>query len=87
LRPDCGVVRRLNRCIDEKIGRMLSMQNPCIVLDRVVCEGVYHGNCPREFLPCWREIWLERVNEHPDSTGVGKPHSEPGLSPSVASKS
>jgi hypothetical protein len=86
----CGrtarVVRRVNRCIDEKTGRMLSMQNPCIVLDGVVCEGVYHGNCPREFLPFWREIWLERVNEHPDSTCVEKSHSEPGLSPSVESK-
>jgi hypothetical protein len=63
----CGktvrVARRVDRCIDERTGRMLSMQNPCIILDGVVCEGVYNRNCPREFLPFWREIWLERVDE------------------------
>jgi hypothetical protein len=63
----CGrtamVMRRVDRCIDEKTGRMLSMKSPCIVLDGVVCEGVYHANCPREFLPFWREIWLERADD------------------------
>jgi hypothetical protein len=66
----CGrtarVARRVDRCIDEKTGRMLSMKNPCIMLEGVVCEGVYHSNCPREFLPFWREIWLERVDEAPN---------------------
>jgi hypothetical protein len=66
----CGrtarVVSRVDRCIDEKTGRMLHMKNPCIVLEGLVCEGVYKVNCPREFLPFWREIWLERVEElHP----------------------
>ncbi|MFF4774465.1 hypothetical protein ACFY05_16565 [Microtetraspora fusca] len=63
----CGKVARVQarveRCIDEKTGRMLEMRNPCIVLERVVCAGVYKANCPREFLPFWREIWLERVGE------------------------
>lgn len=71
----CGrtarVVSHVTRCIDEKTGRLLSIQNPCIVLDGVVCEGVYHANCPREFLSFWREIWLERVHEHPDQKGTG----------------
>jgi hypothetical protein len=66
----CGrtarVVRRVDRCIDEKTGQMLSMKNPCIILEGVLCEGVYHSNCPREFLPFWREIWLERVDEAPN---------------------
>ncbi|MEO3869607.1 hypothetical protein ABGB18_12320 [Nonomuraea sp. B12E4] len=61
----CGKTRRVrarvDRCIDEKTGRMLYMKNPCIVLDDVVCEGVHSLNCPREFVPFWREIWLERV--------------------------
>ena len=61
----CGtiatVIRRVERCIDDRTGRLLTMKNPCIVLDSVVCRGVYHDNCPREFLPFWREIWLERV--------------------------
>ena len=66
----CGrtarVIRRVDRCIDEKTGRMLTMKNSCIVLEGVVCGGVYHGNCPREFLPFWRKIWLDRVNEAPN---------------------
>lgn len=37
------------------------MKSPCIILDDLVCEGVYNANCPREFVPFWREIWLERV--------------------------
>jgi hypothetical protein len=61
----CGqtaVVRaRVVRCLDEKTGRMLIMKNPCIVLEGIVCAGAYKANCPREFVPFWREIWLERV--------------------------
>jgi len=61
----CGqtarVLNRVDRCIDEKTGRMLTMKSPCIVLEGVVCTGAYKGNCPREFVPFWREIWLERV--------------------------
>lgn len=61
----CGtearVLRRVDRCIDEKTGRMLTMKNPCIVLDEVICTGGYTANCPRAFLPFWREVWLERV--------------------------
>lgn len=61
----CGrtarVQRRVTRCLDETTGRMLTMQSPCIVLDDVVCLGVRHGSCPRQHLPFWREIWLERV--------------------------
>jgi len=62
----CGktakVLRRVDRCIDEKTGKMLTMKNPCIVLDGIVCQGVYHGNCPREYVSFWREVWLERVD-------------------------
>jgi hypothetical protein len=61
----CGqsflVQSRVERCIDEKTGRMLTMKSPCIVLDGVICRGVYNSSCPREFVPFWREIWLERV--------------------------
>jgi hypothetical protein len=63
----CGqtarVQSRVDRVIDEKTGRMLTMKTPCIVLADLVCAGVYNLNCPREFLPFWREIWLERVEE------------------------
>ncbi|MGC5009324.1 hypothetical protein ACLQ2R_01030 [Streptosporangium sp. DT93] len=63
----CGhvarVSARIERCLDEKTGRMLRMKNPCIVLEGVVCAGAYNVSCPREFVPFWREIWLERVAE------------------------
>jgi hypothetical protein len=61
----CGqtavVQARVERCIDEKTGRMLTMKSPCIILEDIFCAGVYNANCPREFVPFWREIWLERV--------------------------
>lgn len=61
----CGqtalVQARVGRCIDEKTGRMLTMKSPCILLENIVCAGVYNASCPREFVPFWREIWLERV--------------------------
>lgn len=61
----CGrvarVERRVDRCLDEKTGRMFTMKNPCIVLENNFCEGAYTVSCPREFIPFWREIWLERV--------------------------
>jgi hypothetical protein len=64
----CGrtarVLRRVDRCIDEKTGKMLAMKDSCIVLEGIVCEGTYHANCPRECQPFWREIWLERINGH-----------------------
>jgi hypothetical protein len=63
----CGRVarvrRRVDRVIDEKTGRMLTMKYPCIVLEGIVCEGAFSGNCPRAFVAFWREIWLERVEE------------------------
>jgi hypothetical protein len=61
----CGrearVLRRVERIIDEKSGRMLRFRNPCIVLEDVTCTGAYHRQCPRGIYPYWREIWLERV--------------------------
>ena len=65
----CGrtarVKARATRCVDEKTGRMLTMKNPCIILEDIVCEGAFSANCPREFVCWWREIWLERVGREP----------------------
>jgi hypothetical protein len=65
----CGrtarVKARATRCIDERTGRMLTMQNPCIILEDIVCEGAFTANCPREYVCWWREIWLERVEGQP----------------------
>lgn len=61
----CGGTARVQalvtRCLDERTGQMLTMKTPCIILEDVVCAGVYNANCPREFVSFWREIWLERV--------------------------
>jgi glycosyltransferase involved in cell wall biosynthesis len=63
--PYCGqearVLRRVERIIDEKTGRMLHFKNACIVLDDVTCTAAYHRQCPRGIYSYWREIWLERV--------------------------
>jgi hypothetical protein len=63
----CGrtarVQSRVQRCIDERSGAMLTMKYPCIILENIVCAGAYSVSCPREFIPFWREIWLERVTE------------------------
>ena len=61
----CGQVARVqsrvHRCIDERTGEMLTMKYPCIVLENIICAGAFNVSCPREFIPFWREIWLERV--------------------------
>ncbi|ETT25483.1 hypothetical protein RR21198_3779 [Rhodococcus rhodochrous ATCC 21198] len=61
----CGrtarVQARVSKCLDEKTGKLLTMKNPCIILEDVVCTGRYNVSCPREFVPFWREIWLERI--------------------------
>ncbi|GII02345.1 hypothetical protein [Planobispora takensis] len=63
----CGKVARVQarveRALDEKTGRLLTMKSPCITLEGVFCDGAHKQNCPREFVPFWREIWLERVEE------------------------
>jgi len=51
---------RVRRIIDEKTGKMLQFDNPCITLEGVTCRGDFHLYCPRAIYPYWREIWLER---------------------------
>ena len=65
----CGqlarVQARVDKCINESTGEMLTMKYPCIVLENNICAGVFNVSCPREFIPFWREIWLERVGGAP----------------------
>lgn len=65
----CGrrgrVLRRVERIIDEKTGRMLSINSDCIIVESFVCMGAYHRSCPRAIYPYWRESWLRRVTELP----------------------
>ena len=66
--PYCGrtfrVLSRVEKLVDEKTGKMITLRNPCIILDGVVCSGclsAYRLFCPRSIYPYWREIWLKRV--------------------------
>jgi hypothetical protein len=63
----CGgefrVLRRVNRIIDERTGRMIQIPGDCIVLDGTTCTGTYNRCCPRSDNPYWREIWLARVDD------------------------
>jgi hypothetical protein len=63
----CGksarVLRRVETIIDERDGHMLTMREPCLVLEDIICEGTLSSNCPRAITPYWREIWLERIDE------------------------
>lgn len=63
----CGeehrVLRRVDKIIHEKTGKMMNMKNDCIILEGVVCTAQYshfRKFCPRAIYPYWREIWLKR---------------------------
>jgi hypothetical protein len=82
LMPYCGgtyrVLKRVSAIIDERTGKMLNMQNPCIILEGVVCQARYSECrmfCPRSIYPYWREIWLERVDPQ-HAAELDRQHSE-----------
>jgi hypothetical protein len=67
--PYCGgtyrVLRRVEKIIDERSGRMLTLPNDCIILEGVVCKACFSDKrlfCPRSIYSYWREIWLKRVD-------------------------
>lgn len=58
------VLKRVNRIIDEKTGKMLKFKTECLILDEVVCQARYakcRKLCPRAYYLYWREIWVEKV--------------------------
>lgn len=61
----CGgeyrVAARVERLIEEKSGTLITVSNPCIILDTVTATGEYLGFAPQNEAIFWREIWLERV--------------------------
>jgi hypothetical protein len=68
--PYCGglfrVIRRVERFLDEKTGRIKSLKTPAVILEDVTCRSRFAGCrmfCPRAIYCWWREIWLERVEE------------------------
>ena len=73
--PYCGgeyrVRSRLNKFIDEKTGKLITLKSSSILLEGVWCRSRYSECrmfCPRSIYSWWREIWLERVSEAPGST-------------------
>ncbi len=64
--PYCGgiykVLRRVERIVDEKTGKMMNMKYPCIFLEGVVCQSDFHRLCPRAIYSFWRESWLMRAS-------------------------
>jgi hypothetical protein len=64
----CGgtyqVLRRVEKIINERTGRMSHLPGECIILDGVTCQSRFKDKrlfCPRSIFPYWREIWLKRV--------------------------
>ena len=76
----CGgefrVAKRVQTIIREDNGVMLSLKNPCIVLEGVVATGEYIGLCPLSDQIFWREVWLERLSKASDRTSHAKPAHE-----------
>jgi hypothetical protein len=71
--PVCGgrfrVAQRVDRIIEEKSGRMISMKKPCITLEGVYCQALYTDYsllCPRRVTPWFREAWLKRAAANGD---------------------
>ncbi len=71
--PYCGgtfkVRNRVTRIVNERTGEMIEMKTPCVALEGVTCRGHYSDArffCPRQILPYWREIWLERAAPPPE---------------------
>lgn len=76
--PYCGktfrIKQRLNKIINEKTGRLITLKNSCLVLDGVGCHGRFTDpvSCPRALPPYWREIWLERVDAEQVTAAAGQ---------------
>jgi hypothetical protein len=79
--PYCGSVRRVRarveRIIDERNGKMLTLPGECLILEGAICGSRYSERrlfCPRSIYPYWREIWLRRAEE------TGCSQTKPGSS-------
>jgi hypothetical protein len=64
--PYCGTRARVNRhvqrIIDESTGKMIKLGD-CVVLDDVVCQGIYHRFCPRGIPSYWRSALLRTLTD------------------------
>ena len=80
----CGrrtrVLRRVNRIIDERTGKMLEFDSDCLMLEDVYCRGDFNQGCPRAIYSFWREIWLRKVDQPVRACASVTP---PGAQPAV----
>ena len=56
---------RVTRFVDERTGKLVTLKNPCIILEGATCQSRYSDcriGCPRNIYPWWHEIWLERAS-------------------------
>jgi len=68
------VLRRVEKIVDEKTGRLITLPNPCLILDGVTCSGRLSSSrmfCPRNIYPFWREVWLSKTNRDGENDGDG----------------
>ncbi len=67
----CGqeytVHRRIERLIDERSGKMLTVKTPSITLAGVTATGEFLRFCPQNEYIFWREIWLEPISRNTTS--------------------
>jgi hypothetical protein len=68
--PYCGgnyrVRSLLDKFIDEKTSKLVTLKTPCIILEGVWCQSRYSQCrmfCPRSIYSWWHDIWLEKVPE------------------------
>jgi hypothetical protein len=64
----CGstreVIRKVERIIDDRTGKMLHFSRSSYILNDVVCRGLDCRSrlfCPRAVYTFWRDAWLERL--------------------------
>lgn len=61
------VLKRVEKIIDEKSGKMVTIKSDAVILEDVTCQALYsrcRTFCSRSIYPYWREIWLERIEDH-----------------------
>ena len=72
----CGrrarVLRRVNKVIDERTGKMIHIDSDSVILEGVYCGGEFNRCCPRGIYSFWREIWLKKAGE--PCHGPSQPH-------------
>ena len=64
------VLKRVDRIVDEKTGKMLRFKTDALILENVICQARYakcRKLCPRAYYLYWREIWLERAAPDPSA--------------------